>query len=195
MKLKRIAVWLVTMAFFVGIMPYTLCVNAEESGGGVDVLRNIFSDINEENPDEKKDDLPYRSGTMLSDRREPLTAYKGKTYIYGENNDADELSLSHKEKSVYPRIKAGEITVGSRTLNISSEIQLLKSYEGNFNGNGKKDELAVIVGAKTKDGRPLLLLCTAKADFSAEIEPIAVLYEGSSGIDESLFFESLKSTV
>ncbi len=192
MKLKRIAVWLVTMAFFVGIMPYTLCVNAEESGGGVDVLRNIFSDINEENPDEKKDDLPYRSGTMLSDRREPLTAYKGKTYIYGENNDADELSLSHKEKSVYPRIKAGEITVGSRTLNISSEIQLLKSYEGNFNGNGKKDELAVIVGAKTKDGRPLLLLCTAKADFSAEIEPIAVLYEGSSGIDESLFFDSFK---
>ncbi len=140
-----------------------------------DVLREIFSGIDDADPELKSDRLPYLDGTYLSDIREPLYMYEGGQKIFGESDNLS-ASLSWRTSSSLT-LKRGTVKIAGVSYSLSGQAKFLAAYEGDFDGDGRKNELAVIAAAKTTDNRSLMLLCTAAA-AGGTAEPVAVLYDG-----------------
>lgn len=144
-----------------------------------DIFRDIFGGIDEVVPDETAKKLPYQDGTVLSDVREPVYMSENGGKIYGEENSSD-ATLVWNSKTGKPILPTGTVKISGKTFALSGEMKILAAYEGDFENIGRKTELALLVAARKKDGASLLLLCTAKPDFSETILPIAVLYDGSN---------------
>ena len=168
-----------TLAFVLCLMPLGAFAEAgQASEPKQDVLHEMFSGIDEVSPDDPAAQLPYLDGTVLSDVREPLYVYDGGSKLFGDSASPSE-NLTWKSASA-AQLAAGAVTVGGKTYNLSNTYKLLSSGEGDLNGDGRKNELAVLAAAKTTDNRSLLLLCTAEAQLAPVLVPIAVLYDSST---------------
>ena len=166
--------------------------------------------INDTDQDEYADRLPYNDGTVLADVREPLLLYDSFNYIgeysmqrrhsvtYGKDLDEDWETLQYQNEDPFPLGK-GEyvsgrtyrtVTVGGTTYYVAQLLgdvrnhedywKVLNAAEGDFDNDGKKDELALLVALKTAepDNKGMLLLCTAPAE-GGTIVPIKILYRGT----------------
>ena len=143
-----------------------------------DVLHEIFGALDSVSPDEYADRLPYTDGTVLSDVREPLYLSGGNRKIFGENNLSSE-NPAWKTESGAMRLGTGKFTLGSKTYTLSGTYKFLAAYEGDFDNDGRRGELALLAAAKTSDGKSHLFLCTADARGTSAA-PVAVLYDGST---------------
>ncbi len=178
MKKKLISLML---AAAMVLSPLSVCANTpdttQKSPRKPDIFKDIFGGTDELDPEEEAKNLPYPDGTVLSDIREPLFANETGSRIFGEDNTLSTV-LSWKSKAA-PTLPGDTVNISGKSFTLASKMKILASYEGDFDGTGRKNELALLVAAKKTDGKSLLLLCTAKADFSAPLVPIAVLYDGS----------------
>lgn len=177
MRKKLIAVILTFAMVLSPLSMFTLPANA--AANKPDVLRSIFGNLDEVAPEEKALDLPYRDGTVLSDVREALGLTAADSFILGESAFAsDDLELKSVNAFTLP---AGTITLNGKRYPLNGDFKLLGAAEGDFNGNGKKSELALLVAAKTSNNRSLLFVCTASAaERDNTLLPVLVLYCGTT---------------
>lgn len=153
-------------------------VFAESDSDNPDMLRSIFGGIDEVNPDDKSKNLPYLNGTVLSDVREPFYISGSGSKVFGESSFASDTA-SWKNSGNF-KLPSGKVTVNGTEYNIGSEYKLLGAAEGDFDGDGKKEELAFLTAAVTNDGKSLLMICGASAaERDGTLFPIAVLYSGT----------------
>lgn len=154
-----------------------------------DIFREIFGDITEIDADEKADNLPYLDGTVLSDLREPLSLSSRTQKIYGKDNfDFENASWSTLSNPVY--LQTGTVFIGSNAYTLSNTYKFLASYEGDFDNDGKKNELALLAAAKTTDNKSLLLLCTADLQTGVAAA-VAVLYNSAQSTAD--FYADVKN--
>ncbi len=174
MKTKFVSLFLIIALVFTTVGTSVQTAAAEE---GHDVLREIFSGIDSVEPDVEAERLPYRDGTVLSDVREPLSVNSSGSGVFGSGSSlSDNLSWS---SGAAPRFASPSVTLGGRQYSLGSEIKILAMSEGDFDNDGRKNELAVIAAARTTGGKSLLLLCTAEAPFGT-LNPVKLLYDGSA---------------
>ncbi len=178
MKFKRISALILSAAVFSG--------NSSIYAERTDVMNRLFSGLGDISADEPYGRLPYNDGTMLSEYKEPMTVGKSAARIFGEEN-ASGGDLSWKSKNVFFNLGGKTVSAGGKSYSLSSKISLIKAYEADFDGDGKKDEMAAVIGAKTTGGIPLLLLCVSDMSYSGAAK---VLYEGSTGVNGNLFLDS-----
>ncbi|MGN0440987.1 MAG: hypothetical protein ACI4HH_09460, partial [Hominenteromicrobium mulieris] len=173
--------------------------------------------INDTDQDEYADQLPYNDGTVLSDVREPLLLYDSFNYIgeysmqarhsvtYGQDSDVDWETLYYENTNPFPLGKDEvvgtrrytTVTVGGTTYYVAQKLGDVRNYEdywkvlnaaeGDFDNDGKKDELALLVALKTADpdNKGMLLLCTAPAE-GGNIVPIQILYRGTTDFYDNI---------
>ena len=144
----------------------------------VNVIKKIFgnSDIYDDGSYEEK--APYRDGTFLSDVREPMIANQSGASVYGDDSRIIGGGL-WTESNPLLLSDSGTITVHGTTFACdTSAFKALAAYEGDFDGDGRKNEIAVIAAIKGGDGASRMLLCVTSADTSDCLVPIAVLYNG-----------------
>lgn len=142
-----------------------------------DVLREIFSGIDSVSPDDEAARLPYLDGTMLSDVREPMSANNGGTKMFGNSSSLSD-NLAWNNSAAF-RFASSAVTLGGKQYSLGSEIKILAVSEGDFDNDGRKNELAAVAAARTTGGKSLLLLCTAAAT-DGTLNPVKVLYDGSA---------------
>ena len=135
-------------------------VFAESDSDNPDMLRSIFGGIDEVNPDDKSKNLPYLNGTVLSDVREPFYISGSGSKVFGESSFASDTA-SWKNSGNF-KLPSGKVTVNGTEYNIGSEYKLLGAAEGDFDGDGKKEELAFLTAAVTNDGKSLLMICSGE---------------------------------
>lgn len=174
MKTKLISMFLSFALVFTTVGASVQTVAAADEH---DVLREIFSGIDAVSPDVESERLPYLDGTMLSDVREPLSVNAGGTKIFGNG-----VSLSENlawSGTAAPSFASAAVTLGGKQYSLGGEMKILALSEGDFDNDGRKNELAAIVAAKTAGGKSLLLLCTAEAP-EVVLNPVKLLYDGSA---------------
>lgn len=133
--------------------------------------------------------LPYLDGTVLSDLREPLSLSSRTQKIYGKDNfDFENASWSTLSNPVY--LQTGTVFIGSNAYTLSNTYKFLASYEGDFDNDGKKNELALLAAAKTTDNKSLLLLCTADLQTGVAAA-VAVLYNSAQSTAD--FYADVKN--
>lgn len=156
--------------------------SADSTPDTPDVLRDIFAVRGEEYTDGEDGEKPYRDGQMLSEVREPTALYSSGGEIYG-HGAPDESALAWESLGALS-LPTGNVTIGGKSYALTARQKILFSSEGNLDGDGRKNELALLTAVKTENGGSLLILGTAKAPFS-EIFPAVVLYDsktsGASG--------------
>ena len=157
-----------------------------------DVLREMFGGIDEIDPNALESDLPYNDGTFLSDIREPLYMTDSGGKLFGDHASPSEGQSWSGSLSALT-LKSGNVAIGGKSYPLSGDTKLLSAYEGDFDNDGKKDELAVLAAAKTTDSRSLLLLCTAAAKGDTYLNPVIVLYSGTTAFynDTAEFVNSM----
>lgn len=153
----------------------TLAASAQ-STAEPDILHDIFSGIDDVDSDAGEDRLPYSDGTVLSDIREPLGLSDSGAKIFGEDNSSSE---NPKWNNIEKFKLKTSFSVGGTTYTANA-FKILASCEGDFDGDGKRSEIAAVVAAKTNDNKSLLLLCTAEAKSASAFSPVAVLYSGTA---------------
>ena len=140
MKLRTAAKGMLSMLIavimvFSPLLPSSLFTSAAAEEP-VDVMKTIFTDMGGENdpdPDAKKEETPYSERTRLLSVSEPMFAGLVTEYT----------------GSGVPRLGNGITTVHGSSYSLEL-LSVLNSYEGDFDGDGKRDELAYIAGARTK---------------------------------------------
>lgn len=180
MKFKRISALILSAAVLSG--------NSSIYAERTDVMNRLFLGLGDISADEPYGILPYNDGRMFSEYKEPMTVGKSAARICGEENASDG-DLSWKSKNVFFNLGGKAVSAGGKSYSLSSKISLIKAYEVDFDGDGKKDEMAAVIGAKTTGGIPLLLLCVSDMSYSGAAK---VLYEGAAGVSGNLFLDSVE---
>lgn len=189
MKSKLVSLTLIFAVMLTPLGAFAQTVQGAEKKP--DVMHDIFRDIDDVDSEAKAEDLPYNDGTFLSDIREPYYISESGGEIFGADNSSAE-SLSGYSVSV-PALNSGNVMISGKTYNLNGEFKIIKSYEGDFSGSGRKSEIAFIIAAKIASGGSLLLLCTAEANLSAPLSPIAVLYNSEAGSSD--FYSNVNSFI
>jgi hypothetical protein len=177
------------------------------------VLKEIFPDIGSDNidPYEKEDKLPFRDGAKLRNVSEPLfgnVQLKPSGNSTGYVNDAarnnyfgkgGKLNAAPTSANGYalqaignsPQLPTTAVTVGGKSYSLEI-LSVLDAYEGDFDGDGRRNEMAFIVGARTKSSSAtghadVLLLCAGDAQYTQALTVVSVLYEGAANTAGNLF--------
>ncbi len=143
----------------------------------INVIEKIFgkSDISDDGSYDDK--APYRDGTFLSDVREPMAADPSGAKVYGDDSRISGSSVWTAAKNPILLSNSGKITVHGTTFSHdTTAFKALAAHEGDFDGDGRKNEIAVIAAIKGNDGASRMLLCVTAADTGDYLVPIAVLY-------------------
>lgn len=159
------------------VAPMSALANTTQEDAGAGLLQKIFGKLDDLSDNNLN--LPYHDGTQLSDVREPLYLFENKGQVFG--NDG----ASWANTNVYITLERN-FSINGKSYNIEYGYKPLAMSEGDFNSDGRKNQLAVLVAAKTTDNRSLLLLCVTKADALTFAAPVVVLYEGSADFFDNI---------
>lgn len=193
-----IAFMMAQALLFLIVIPVQAQATAER-----DILREIFTSIGSDGiePEDGEESLPYKDGAQLRSVRQPVY---GSYSISSPSGTANSVVTSKKVTGVFGvggKLAAPLTAANGYKLEISNKmptlpaiatvggkqysmelLTILNSYEGDFDGDGKRDELAFIIGARTKgtgnNHSDLLLLCVGDASLSSDLTVVSVLYEG-----------------
>lgn len=172
---RRLISLMLSLACAVAPMSALAKTTQEDAGAGL--LQKIFGKLDDLSDNNLN--LPYHDGTQLSDVREPLYLFENKGQVFG--NDG----AFWANTNVYITLERN-FSINGKSYNIEYGYKPLAMSEGDFNSDGRKNQLAVLVAAKTTDNRSLLLLCVTKADALTFAAPVAVLYEGSADFFDNI---------
>lgn len=175
-------------------------------------MREIFTDIGSDGitPKEKAEVLPYRDGATFRSVREPLF---GSSFV--KESSSGNLSNQDKNMNGYfgkggklnsaptgangytvqnignaPYLPSTAVTVSGKQYSFEM-LTVLNSYEGDFDGDGKRGEIAFIIGGRTRgtsgNRSDVLLLCVGDALYTSALTVVSILYESSPTVNGTLF--------
>ncbi|MDO4562904.1 MAG: fibronectin type III domain-containing protein [Clostridia bacterium] len=222
-RLKKVLSLLLAITMMVSLSQMCIVpALAETSEDERNVLEEMFGESTdaEGNPltleaqlqdEERAANLPYHQRTQIMSVREPFYAQTSKRLvndvvvsnpqyggIYGYNAPLGEATLSSSDgysfdqKFSHIELPSGIVSVHGKSYSLEL-LSVLNAFEGDFDKDGKQDELAYIVGARTKSTSKtghsdMLLLCVSEPMSSRYLSEdiltiVAVLYEGSPNSD------------
>mgnify|MGYP004612188447 CR=1 FL=1 len=176
---RRLISLMLSISF--ALAPMGAAAKTSQEDADANLMQKIFGNMSDLSDDSLQ--LPYKNGARLSDIREPLYTFENKSKVFGDG------SLSWKDSDMYITFGASaDITVSGKsyTLDYNCKKVTVAMAEGDFDADGRKNQIAALVAAKTTGNKSLLLLCVTQGDSLMGATPAAVLYEGGSAFYDDI---------
>ena len=167
---RRLISLILSLSF--ALAPVSARANSSQEDADLSLMQKIFGNM--EDLSDSEYTLPYKDGTLLSDVREPLYLSENGGRIFGSGEQVWASS------GTLPQTANKTFVIGGKSYALSGAYKILSAAEGDFDADGRRNQLAMLVAAKTSGNRSLLLLCAASAENTSDMVPIAVLYEGGA---------------